>query len=114
MHIKIIIYEDIPLWHVDPSGQVFSNISLQDDTEDTMSIDSLSTDSSVDSRNDDGDNMTEEKDDELWDDLLKAVSVGVVDTDEVIVATASSSGGVGAEQLSKVWRISLSGYLPWI
>ena len=43
-----------------PSGKVFSNITLQDDAKDTMSINSLSIDPSVDLSNDDGNNMTEE------------------------------------------------------
>ena len=51
-----------------------------------MSIDSFSTDLSVDSSNDDGDNTTEDQNDELWNDLLETISVDVVDANEVMAA----------------------------
>ena len=50
--------------------------------------------------------MSDEQINQLWDDMIEAASVGVIDMDEVMAATASSMRGVSSDHLSKVWRIS--------
>jgi hypothetical protein len=99
-------YEEIPLWYVDPYGEIFSSLTIENNKS-TSECNSSTSEGSSSSDDMSDNNMSDEQINQLWDDMIEAASVGVIDMDEVMAATASSMRGVSSDHLSKVWRISI-------